>query len=838
MSKKSKKRKKGRQVISEIQTETSNAPFWEKHPYFFTAGVLLILLLIFFNQIVFLGKTLLPPDSLASRSMKPFIQETLKKGDYPLWNPYIFSGMPSYASLTSSPYTDVVETVVQASTWIFRKTLNAPEFLGIITNYLLLGFLFYILFRQKKFTHAIALFASVAIVFMPQITAYSAFGHNTKLRTAVLIPLIFLLTERLLDKKDLLSFCSLALAFGIQLLRKHIQLCYYTQLMIGTYLLYWIVLSLKDKKKVSKVLAGTGLLMGAIFLGFVLSSITNLSVWEYSKYSIRGGSEGSLDFGYATNWSFPPLEILTFLVPSFTGFGGATYWGPITMGTAFPIYFGVIILFLAGFGLILKRNRTTWFFTIFAGIVLLISFGKHFPVLYNLMFKYFPMFNKFRAPKMILVFFGFSLTLLAAYGLQGLIQLGQQKIKSDKILMRYIMTFCSIMATLLLILLFGKGTYLQWAARTGEGATSAYKLALNSALRNAVLLGFAVFFVIQSIRQKIKGKWLPLLLGVLVLIDLWIVDHRFMAIYPKSQERAFFRETSDVQFLKSQKDPFRILPVQDRRPPNWYTYHKIQNAYGYHAAKIRIYQEFMTAFGMPDQFFQKYLTIKNGRYQFQKAELVPKDQLALHKNFLKLTNVKYILCPYPLPDDQLGIVTQPRVQGENFVLEFTDQLPRVFFPQKVIQVQDKKEILSLMTSDAFDPEETAIIQEMPPFEIQYSDSNQAQVTRYENHRIEIQAHVKTPSLMILSEVYYPAGWKAYVNGEEIKIYQTDYVLRSLFLKSGVHHITMVFRPRMFGLGLIISVITFCILTLGVVFGLRQDKKHKTRLQHPEAGDSV
>ncbi|RKY76113.1 hypothetical protein DRQ07_10825, partial [candidate division KSB1 bacterium] len=546
---------------------------WGKHHDLIAVGVIFIILLIFYSPVMFSNKTLLPPDTIASKSFQPFVKQSFSQGAYPLWNPYIFSGMPSFASLSRAPYMDLTSDVINAVIWIFKLVLPLTDFTRLLLNYLLFGGLLFLLLRKKELDPVPALFSSIALLLMPQIVAYAAFGHTTKLATAALIPLVFLLVERLLKEQNILYFSLTALAVGFQLLRFHVQINFYSVLLCVIYFIYWVVLSIKDKERLWKIVKGGVLLGGAFFMGLVVSSVVNLSVWEYSHYSIRGGA-GGLNFGYATNWSFPPAEILTFFNPSFMGFGRETYWGAMPF-TDFPMYFGSIVLLLAGTAVVLKRNRTTDFFLIIALIALFISFGKHFPILYGPMFKLFPLFNKFRAPKMIHILLQISMVLLAGFGLQAVLQFDGKDEKKLKRVKNYLFIFAGITGGIFLFILLGKGVYLGWAAKARAGADQAYSLALADGFKELLYVSLAVIFIIQTLRQKMNKRILPVLLIAIVVVDFWTLDRRFIEPKPVADQKAYFADTGEVAYLKQQKGYFRILPVADNRTPNWYMYHLI-----------------------------------------------------------------------------------------------------------------------------------------------------------------------------------------------------------------------------------------------------------------------
>ncbi len=829
MSKHSKKSRKLKTQTTEQKMIPPSNLIWERYPAIFAIGLILLLLLIFFRELMFANKTFLPPDSITSESFRTFIQDALKRGIYPLWNPYIFCGMPSFASLSSAPYIDIVGRIIFGILWIIKKVIPLSDFTRILVNYFLLGGFVYLYLHTKKLSTTVSLYSSIAFIFIPQIIAYAAFGHNTKLETAIFIPILLLLTDKLLEKRNLLFFSLTGLCVGLQLLRAHIQIAFFTHLMIGIFLIYWMIQTYREEKNLKPILQGIGLWACAIFLGFLVSSVLNLSTWEYSHYSIRGGISSGLDYGYATGWSFPPSEILTFFNASFMGFSRETYWGPMPW-TDFPLYFGIITFLLAGFAILFNRNRTTWFFIILAVVALFISFGKHLPILYGPMFKLVPLFNKFRAPKMTLVLFNFAMIILAGYGLQTLLDFKKSEALKSKLIHRYIFGFGAVTALLLLILLLGKGSYLNWTQKIGSNGLAAYNKATSDGLRAMLFFILSGGAILLAVRGNLKTKYLPFILGGLLIIDLWTVDNRFVEPRNKIEQRNYFAETPEVRFLQEENEPFRILPVGDQRTANWYMYHKIQNVNGYQAAKIKIYQNLLERFDMLNGFLKKYIKTVQGKYAWKTPAEISDKQMRTDQAFLKMTNVKYIVSPYILPDTALQTVFPPSSRGANGIMQYKQALPRIYFPQKTIRIEGEENILNYMTSGQFDPAISAIIEEKPPFKIDPSDSNRATIIQYDIHTIKIEAELKTPSQMVLSEIYYPAGWKAYVNGKETNIYKTNYAFKSIFLNPGKYQIEFIFSPNTFKTGLTLSLSSFLLLIAGVIFGWQIERKKVKKIK--------
>ena len=826
--------KKEKGIPSSSETQSKRIRFWTRHPDWSAVIVLFLLLVVFFGPVVFSNKTLMPPDKIASLSFVEFVPQkilfSITHRYYPLWNPYLFGGMPLFASLTM-PFVDVVnDAVISVAGGIqylihFIHPVDVKTPFYLLFNYLLLGASLYLFLRNKKLSLGASFFAATALVFMPQVIAYSAFGHNTKLATAVMIPLVFFLAERLLERQNLLFFCLTGLAVGVQFLRAHVQISYYTFLAVSMYFVYWAFGMVKDKEKIGRLLKGGLLLAGAVLAGVLISSVMNLSVLEYSNYSIRGGGEtGGVSYDYATGWSSAPSEITTLFIPSFLGFGGNTYWGPLPF-TDFPQYMGLLVLLFACLAAALNRNRTTWFFIILALFSLLASFGRNLPVVYGPMYKLLPLFNKFRAPNMIHILFEFSMAVLAAYGFQAVLDFPKQADKRKwKAAKTVLWSFGGILTLLLLMLVVAKGSYLNWAKKIGEGGMVAHGMAVNDAIKAVVFFAVACFLIFSALKNNLGKTGFTVILTVLLVADLWVCDKKFVQFQPKANEKAYFAETPDVTYLKGQKGPFRILPIEDGRSPNWYVYHLIQSVYGYHAAKLRIYQEALDAFQLPDQFLRKYVKTVGNQAAWRSPEEVPQVQVKAHRAFLRLLNVRYILCPYMLPDTAFHVVCPPEMQGYPAVYTFRDPLPRVFFPKRVMQIEGREAILGYMASGSFDPENVALVEEKPLFEVSASAGNEAEIVEWGYHKIVIKAKTKTPALLAVSEIYYPAGWKAFVDGKETKIYKTDYILRSVFLEPGEHSVEMVFRPRTVRIGLFVSLSSFVLLVVGTVLGYRLSRR--------------
>ncbi len=830
------------------EQDHSHSSWISRHPFLSLVLFALTLLVIFNHQMVFNNKTLQSPDKFASRAIEPMTEEALSRGIYPQWTPYIFGGMPSYASLMRKPRVNVIDYNVKKFLEWIDPVIPDYRFTFIFLNYLLLAMCMYVLLRSQKLSFVPAIFGGLAIIFIPQFIAFTAFGHNLKFTSLALIPIILFLTQKLIQRRNLQYFILTSLAIAFQLMRSHVQVSYYTFLLLGIYVLYRLISQWKQKSELKQTLVGGVMLSGTIIISLLLTSILYLPILEYQYYSIRGGSGSGLDFNYASSWSFHPIEMITFLFPSFVGFGGETYWGKMPF-TDYPLYFGIIILFFAGLSFITKRDRKTWFFAIIALFSLVVSFGRYVPILYTPMFKFLPFFDKFRVPSMIHILLDLSMVILAAYGLQGVLDFKRSDKKSKKgdsvsyrHIKRYALIFTGIIGVLALLILLGKPIYMEMAASSRSNLNvaqrmQAYDLTVVDAFKSFFLILIAVFLLFQYLQQKVTSLFLGLALSLLVVIDLWAVDFKIINPRPKSQERAYFAETPAVRFIKDDPGLYRIFPVLDKESSNWYMYHFIQSIGGYSAAKIRIYQHFLEETGYMDRFnafISKYWRYgaQNNQQAWRPVPLpeIPRERLNFDYAVLDMLNVKYLIVNHlPLNDPRYKLVLENREQR---LYENTTALPRAFFADSVTILNGRERIFNAMKTASFDPRETAIIEEAAPFSVMPSDSNQATVTHFDIHEIRIDATVKTPSVLVLSEIFYPAGWTATVDGVETKTYKTNYILRSVFLEPGSHEIVFRYHSSAFQTGFWISVITLTILLVTLV-GLLV-KYYKTESQHTTA----
>lgn len=786
---------------------------------FISVGIIFLLVLILFNQIIFKNMIFSDAGDTAAAHAWGKAGEYLeqKEGQKPLWFPYIFSGMPGFGPLASIPYNvSYLQTVIH----FFGKLifLNV-EMSWFVLHYFLAGIFMFLLARTWHFSHIPSLLAAIVFVLSPYAVGLAGEGHGSKMMALSYIPLMLLLTYHLFEKRNLLSLGLLSVAIGTALLSNHVQIVYYGFMLIGLFFVYEFILNFKTQK----------LIMGktAIFffitliLGFAIASYVYLATYEYAQYSIRGGGEagtpGGLNYDYATNWSFHPFEIINLLIPSFFGFSSPYYWGwmPFTNST---VYFGIVPIILSVIALIYKRNKGTIFFALFAVLLFLISFGKHFPF-YDLLFNYLPFFNKFRAPTMILHLLPLAFGMLAAYGLTFLIEL-PAKFDSSKMRKGFYVTM-GIIATILVIGFIGKtpiynslsdfmfvkdGDIQQLQQQYGAQAPQVlqelkkirFDMLWKDYIKFAIIALASLGLIVMYINNKIRSTILSFALILILIIDLFIIDTKYIDPKPKSAADQYFAPDQTVQFLKQDKSQFRIFPLGQLFMDNTWMYHTIESIGGYSPAKIKIYQDIIDSclYNSADPTFP------------------------INMNIVNMLNTKYLIFNGRLPEDKFTIVAYDQTKQTATYLNPAYQ-PRAFFVDEVIVAKNKSEVFRILNSSEFDSRTNAVLEKQPsPLPIK-SDSVFIKTLNYKTNLIELATYCNNTSLLVLSEVYYPAGWKAYIDGKETEIYKTNHILRSVVVPAGEHKIEFIFDPPIYKTGFLISHIGWGISILLILIGLWQ-----------------
>ncbi|MDI6765225.1 MAG: YfhO family protein [Bacteroidota bacterium] len=741
----------------------------------------------------------------------------------PHWIPYIFSGIPIAAALMFPHNPNYLEIIVQFPARVIF--LNA-EMSWMVLHFFLMGVFMLLLARQMKFSHLPSLLAGLTFMLNPYAIGLAQGGHGTKLMTLTFIPLVFMLTYALFQRKDILTIGLLAAALGTMFLNKHPQIAFYGLLFIGSYVLYEIVITIR--KEPSLVIKKILFLALALGIGFAIYSYEFLPTQEYSAYSIRGagsGGEGAtsgLSYDYATNWSFHPFELMNYFIPSFFGFSSPFYWGwmPFTEST---VYIGIVPILLSIVALVYRRTKLTWFLIIFSIIMFFISFGKHFGILYNLFFDYMPYFNKFRVPVMILHLIPITFGILAAIGLTVLadMQSSAKLFNLEKLRKRLYITVGIIGAILLIGFISNDSVYSavsgtmfqrsddmqQLKQQYGGQAQQVleqlkrmrFDLLWKDYIKFALISGVSIGFIIMYIKRKMNFTTLTLGFLVVLIIDLFILDMKFIDPKPRSLFEERFHPDATVKFFKTDTTLFRVFPIgQDLFQDNTYMYHQVASIGGYSPAKLKIYQELLES------------SLYSGS----------DPQFPLNMNVVNMLNAKYLVAQGKLPEERFTLVYADQAKGIATFLN-PDHLPRAWFVDTAIIAHSKTETFSYMNLPSWNPRVTAILEKSPITKFTKSVSANVVIAKHESGKIVLSTFSSNTSLLVLSEVYYPAGWKAFVDGQETEIYKTNYVLRSIVVPAGSHNVEFRFQSSTYEMGLNITNGAWIITAILIIIGMIQ-----------------
>ena len=823
-------------------------------------AILFLSLIIFFNEIIFGGKTFLDVDNLASHSFDTLLKDAEEQGVFPLWNPYIFGGMPGYGSLTvtGDRWFDFSTVIIGKITALVGNLLNSNG--GWVLVYYMMFALGMYLFAYSKLRHkVIAVVTALAATYSTYIIIWIMSGHNTKIMVMAFFPFIFLAMEHLRLRFNLLYALLLVLLIHFAFTYTHVQMIFYIYLALGVYFIFFLVRSLVKKEDWKSILRTGVVFTFASVLAFAMDSDRYLTVLEYNPHSIRGSNpiaqtttaaeaktvEGGLDYDYATQWSLGPGELMTFVVPSWYGFGYTEYRGQFSNNqlrrvstysgpqpfTHAPQYMGVVVLVLACVGLWKNRKEP---FVQYLGITivfsLLIAFGREFSLVYDLMYNYFPTFNKFRVPSMILVLVQIFVPVLAGYGLLSLMNLRNEK-NGPEAMKKWYQRFG--ISTVAIALILGVAYESLLSRQMIQNMLSSF-FGFNAPRDKIIEQVFAQIppNVIQSVTEHVMGLVkTDLVVGTLclliafgaiylyvrkslslatssaiiilaVLADLWRVDYKPMDTKPQQELQSYFTAPDYVQFLQQDSTAYRVLYIVNGEVPydNSLAYWRIQNAYGYQGAKMRAYQDMVDVAGIKNPFVWN------------------------------LMNVKYIISNQP---DTLAPLLQVHSGQQMKVYYNTEVLPRAYFVNRY-EVATGKDILDKVAAGAFNPREVAYFMEDPNLGIEPTQPGaRAEVVRFGIQDLEVNVTATGNNLLVLSETYYPEGWKAYIDGNPAEIYRVNYLFRGVVVPSGEHTLTMVFESEGFELGKKLSLaVNIFILGALVVVVVIQTRKKKPEQQIP------
>ena len=771
--------------------------------YLFVLSILLIVSSFLFYKLINGAYLFTSGDSLSPIAVKNAIKLYADSyNDFPLWFPWILGGIPtihSFLSISNYYFPHHLMLIL----YDFGLSWNWYFILHLIFGGL--GFFKLILFfKQDKYT---ALFGSILFLLMPYLTVMFAYGHGSQMMTASYIPWIILYMFKIYDGYKLEDFLLFSILIGLQLQRGHVQISYYTWMMIGLFFVINILkLFKKDNINKLKLIKQKISLILSLIIGLGLSLSIYLPILNYSSESIRGSNiGGGAGLDYATQWSLSFKEMFTFIFPYSLGFGGSLYFGDFPF-TDYPNYMSIFIIFLAFLGYFKSDldRKYKIFFSLTIIFSLLISLGNNFIEFYKIFYDYLPYFNKFRVPAYILILTHFSILVLASFGFELLLKKIKISYQNYYLISLIIISICYLLFSHLFV---------------GVANTNISKIS-NMHFYDSLNIIFVLiissitiyFYSIDKINKKI---FIFILISVLSY-DYFRINKEIISpsnhiphksILKKNKYIEDFKKyDSMVKYLKNDTSKYRIIDFVGEQN-RWANYH-IENINGYHPAKLNNYSLFIN-------------------------KINKKGYTLWPEGILKLLNVKYIILPSKdfnhasftnLGQKTLSYFGQnPNYDGKEvglFIYEYNNSSKRIFFTNKILSDKDKS--MNDILDFSYNPEDYVYINDLNLDEINFNTENRSsKLTYWSPDLIKFETNTDSDQFLILSEIFYKDGWSLKCNGNKHDIFEVNDIVRGIKIPKGENYFEMGFYPSDFKLGFQITKFILVLIVLAFIYLLRK-----------------
>ena len=764
------------------------------------------------------GRILFRHDASAGRGAgQEGIEYLQKTGERSRWTNALFGGMPTYQTAPSYKSTDKLGQVINAyHLWL-------PENVWYVFAYLL-GF--YILLRAFDFRQHLAALGSVLWAFSTYFLIIIAAGHIWKVWALAYLPPMIAGIVLAYRGKYLWGFIVTAIFTAFEINANHVQMTYYYLFIILFLVIAWFVEALQ-KKELLRFAKATGVCLAAAAIGVCMNLSNLYHTWQYSQESMRGKSElvkqnsanqtsSGLDRDYITQWSYGIGETWTLLVPNTKG--GASvplsrnetamakadnnfltlydqigqYWGE-QPGTSGPVYVGAFVVFLFILGLFIVKGPLKWALLAATILSIMLSWGKNFMGLTDFFLDYVPMYAKFRTVASILVIAEFTIPLLAMLALKEFLEEPDQiKPRLKYVGISFLLTggiamlfslmpsmfFSSFISTSELQALRGlPGEYIQPVMTNLTEMRQA--MFTSDALRSfyIILVGTGILLAVAC--GKMKKEYAVGIILVLCLVDLWTVNKRYLndeMFVPKSEREAPQQMTqTDEQILRDKSLDYRVLNLASNTFNENETSYYHKSIGGYHAAKLRRYQEMIEQYISPEmQGLSEAVALAGGDMtQVNGDSIFP---------VLNMLNTKYII--FPLQGGQTVPLQNPYTYGNAW---FVDKIQYVENANEEIDGVGRIDLRHEAVADA---KFKAQLGEA----VEQDTASIVTITAYEPNQVTYDVNSGKGGVVVFSEVYYP-GWTATIDGEPAELGRVNYILRALNVKPGKHEVVLSFFPK-------------------------------------------
>jgi hypothetical protein len=797
------------------------------------------------------GRILYRHDASAGRGAgQEGIEYMQKTGERSRWTNALFGGMPTYQMAPSYHSTDKLSTLTK----IYHLFL--PENVWYVFAYLL-GF--YILLRAFDFRQHLAALGSIVWAFSTYFLIIIAAGHIWKVWALAYLPPLIAGLVLAYRGKYLWGFVLTAIFTAFEINANHVQMTYYYLFIILAMVIAWLVDAIRKHQ-----LAAFGKATAVCIAGAAIGVCINLSnlyhTWQYGQESMRGKSElvkknsanqtsSGLERDYITQWSYGIDETWTLLIPNTKG--GASvpmseskiamekadptyesiyqqigqYWGE-QPGTSGPVYVGAFVMFLFVLGLLIVKGPMKWALLAVTILSILLSWGRNFMGFTDFFLDYVPMYAKFRTVASILVIAEFTIPLLAMMALKKLFDEPEGFSKYSKpIYISFGVTagFCLLFALMPTTFFDGFVSSSEMRALSTLPQEHIQPLISNLVdMRTAVftadcwrsfwIIVVGMVLLMAYKYRKLKAEYTIGAILVLCLIDLWQVNKRYLndeMFVPQSEREAPQQMSqTDELILRDKALDYRVLNLASNTFNENETSYYHKSIGGYHAAKLRRYQEMIEQYISPEMQRLMNAVAEAGGDMTQ----VNGDSICPVINML---NTRYLI--FPLQGGQTVPIQNPYALGN------------AWFVDKISYAKNANE--EILKVGQIDLRHEAVADEK--FQAQLGDAvtqdttSTVDIKSYEPNQLTYEVNSGKGGVVVFSEVYYP-GWTATIDGEPAELGRVNYILRALNVKPGKHEVVLSFFPKSVDTTETIAYTAYAILILvlaGAAFMAYRRKKN-------------
>ena len=797
------------------------------------------------------GRILYRHDASAGRGAgQEGIEYRAKTGERTRWTNALFSGMPTYQMSPSYGSTELLSKAADAyHLWL-------PENVWYVFAYLL-GF--YILLRAFDFRQHLAALGSILWAFSTYFLIIIAAGHIWKVWALAYLPPMIAGIVLAYKGRYLWGLLLTAVFTAFEINANHVQMTYYYLFIIFFLIVAWLVDAIRKHELERFVKATAVCALGAV-IGVCMNLSNLYHTWQYSQESMRGKSElvkkntenqtnSGLERDYITQWSYGIGETWTLLIPNTKG--GASvplsmnetamakadpnyvsvyqqigqYWGE-QPGTSGPVYVGAFVMMLFILGLFIVKGPVKWALLAATILSIMLSWGKNFMGLTDFFIDYMPMYAKFRTVASILVIAEFTIPLLAMLALRELLTVYSKSSAVKKYLgISFALTggICLLMA-LFPTLFFdsfistSEMTALKSLPAEHVGPLMANLTEMRQAMFTSdclrsfwvILIGTAILLFYYY--GKLKQTYAVAGILILCLFDLWIVNKRYLndeMFVPKSEREAPQQKSqTDELILRDQSLDYRVLNLASNTFNENETSYYHKSIGGYHAAKLRRYQELVEHHVNPEmqRLYRAVSEAGGDMTQVNGDSIFP---------VLNMLNAKYFILP--LEGGQTVPIQNPYVYGNAW---FVDQLSYVDNANQEIDALGRIDLRHQAVADAKFKSQLGEA-------VEQDTASVVTITAYEPNRLTYDVNSGKGGVLVFSEIYYP-GWTATVDGEPVELGRVDYVLRAMNVKPGRHEVVLSFFPKTVNTTETIAYTSYVILLLVVLGALYLEYRRRQK----------